>query len=214
MKTTMKEFFTLLLAVMLAVVSVACGKYEALPVAVEASEASISEDDAPNEPAPDEIHDDGDSKLETGIIVYSDGATLMICSLDGRNLNFLVAGDEVDKSGARGLMVGSEVDVYYIGVIDGGNTSAAQVTKLAQSQKQAAVRTDVNVTGGIILESDNMVLKITTFDGDDLIFPISGGEVDKSKAKVLAAGDYVTVFYEGEIINGKAGDVKVTRLVQ
>lgn len=209
-----KKILTLLFAVVLAAANASCGKAEALPVAVETSEALIIEDGTPDEPAPDDIHDGEDSKLETGIIVYSDGATLIICSPDGRNLNFLVAGGEVDKSETRGLVEGSKVDVYYIGGIDGSNTSAAQVTKLVQSQNQAAVRTDVGVTGGIILESDGASLKISTFNGDVWTFLISGGEVDRSKAKEIAAGDFITIFYDGEIIDGKAGDVKVTKLVQ
>lgn len=213
MKTMIDKVFILLLVFVLAALSAACGK-AGEPADLQASGVPVSEASTPDEPASDELHGSEDSKLETGIIVYSDGATLMICSPDGRNLSFLVAGDEVDKSGARGLVAGSEADVYYIGVIDGGNTSAAQVTKLSQSQKQAEIRTDVNVTGGIILESDSTALKLSTFGGDEWTFLIAGGGVDMSKTNGLAEGDYVTVFYEGEIINGEAGGVKVTKLVQ
>lgn len=213
MKTMIKIILAFLLAIMLAALTSACGKSEASAV-MEAFEPPVSEAATPDEPASDGLYDSGNSKLETGMIVYSDGATLMICSPDGRNLNFLVAGDEVDKSGARGLLEGSEVDVYYTGVIDGGNTSAAQVTKLSQSQNQAAVRTDVSVTGGMILESDGEYLKLSTFDGDERTFLISAGETDISKTNGLAQGDYVTVFYEGEIIDGNAGNVKATKLVQ
>lgn len=213
MKTMIDKVFILLLVFVLATLSAACGKAEK-PVDMQVSGVPVSEAATPDEPAPDELHDSGDSKLERGIIVYSDGATLMICSPDGRNLSFLVAGDEVDKSEARGLVEGSEADVYYIGVIDGGNTSAAQVTKLSQSQKQAEIRSDVNVTGGIILESNGETLKLSTFGGDEWTFLIAGGEVDTSKTNGLVEGDYVTVFYEGEIINGETGNVKVTKLVQ
>lgn len=207
----MKRIILLLLVIVTAAIFAACGN-SAAPVESDYPDFLIDEG-TPETEEPDEVIISEYGELVTGTVVYYDGAMLMICSLDNTNLNFLVAGGEVDKSEARELAVGSEVDIYFKGTVNGNDTSAAQVTKLVQSRKQAAVRTDLSVIGGVILGSDGSTLRITAFSGGELTFSIAN-EIDMENTNGLTAGDYVTVFYEGEITGDNAETVNVIKLVQ
>lgn len=212
---TRKIIFIFIITIIIALAGTACSKSEAPVAPAYGGIPEIGEDvdnSEPYEESPDKSNYQHGG-LETGIIVYYDGSTLIICTNDSRNLHLFVAEDEVDKSETGGLALGSEVDVYYTGVINGSDASAAQVTRLVQNQSQAVVRTDVSVIGGIILESDGAALRITTLDGEEQTFHI-GESVDKSNAKGLETGDYVTVFYEGGTTGTETGDVTVTKLVQ
>lgn len=217
MKETLRKIVIFAVTIVVAAVVSACGTVKAPETAGvgEYPESPFGEATEPEEAAAfADNPDNSELEIITGTVVYYDGATLMVCSEDYRSLNFLVAGDEVDKSGADELERGSGVDVYYMGIIEGGNTSAVQVAKLVQSAAQSKVSADVNLVGGIILKVGGETLTMVTFDGDELTFPIDDSETDKSNTKGLETGDYVTVFYTGEIIDNNAVDVAVVRLVQ
>ncbi len=152
--------------------------------------------------------------MVTGSIVYADGASLAVVSLEDQFLSFSVVGDDIDKSEVKGISNGAEVDIFYTGTINGRDTSQVKVTKLAQTKQQAAVRTDVHLTGGTILESDGTILKVATYDGAELSFDVSDTEIDREGADGLVIGEKVAVFFEGEIVDNSTENVRVVKLVQ
>lgn len=201
----MQKILALLL--IMAVISLTACADSAAPTVAGFDEPAIVDEE------PDEAAPAATEQLVTGTVVYYDGATLAICTPDHMNLNFLVAGGEVDTSETRGLLAGSAVDVHYTGTISGGNTSAAQVTKLAQTAEQAAVEDGMGVIGGIVTGADADQLHILTFGGEALTFAIASGDIDRTHSRDLQIDAYVTVFYKGVIANGGTSAVRVLKIV-
>lgn len=73
-----------------------------------------------------------------GVIEDATMNTLMMKTDDGQTLSF--ATEDADKSEAQGLSIGSEVNVYYTGQIEGGETTATHVVRIeSTAASQSAV---------------------------------------------------------------------------
>ncbi len=66
----------------------------------------------------------------TGTILDAAMNTIKIKAEDGRELSFVT--DNADKFNCDGLLIGSKVDIFYIGAIDGTDTSKVIVTYMEQ----------------------------------------------------------------------------------
>ncbi len=71
--------------------------------------------------------------LATGKILDATMNTIVIQADDGRKLSFSTM--DADKSKSRGLQIGSRVEIYYAGAIDGTDTSKATVVRVRQPKE-------------------------------------------------------------------------------
>lgn len=75
-------------------------------------------------------HSTPEEKQVSGTIVDATMNTITIETMEGMQLSFGTA--DADKSDASGLLLGSRVTIYYVGEIEGEDTSNAVVTRIEQ----------------------------------------------------------------------------------
>lgn len=72
--------------------------------------------------------------LVSGRILDATMNTIVIQTNDGRKLSFSTM--DADKSKSRGLLIGSRVDIFYTGTIEGTDTSKATVVRVRQPKSE------------------------------------------------------------------------------
>ena len=137
----MKRWIVAALAAVLCVALAACGK-DAQPssqsgASEPANSSGIRQADGIDESGSgvssgsqgsDEMPE-GESMVE-GVIVDAAMNSIVIRTEDGRELSF--GTEDADKAGCNGLLIDSQVRIYYTGSIDGTDTSKAVVTQMEQ----------------------------------------------------------------------------------
>lgn len=135
----MKRWIVAVLAAVLCVVLAACGK-DAQPsnssgirrvdMDGDGGGSSTSSGEQSGDPMPA-----GESMVE-GAIADAAMNSIVIRTEDGRELSFSTV--DADKTACNGLLVDSQVRIYYTGSIDETDTSNAVVTRMEQDALESA----------------------------------------------------------------------------
>ena len=144
----MKRWIVAALAAVLCVALAACGKDAQPSSKSEASDpvsssgirhvdmdddgggSSTSSGKQSSDPVPA-----GEAMVE-GAIVDAAMNSIVIRTEDGKELSFST--EDADKTACNGLLVDSQVRIYYTGSIDGTDTSNAAVTRMEQDALESA----------------------------------------------------------------------------
>ncbi len=150
--------------------------------------------------------DTGETKYVEGTVTDAAMDTVTIQTKDGRQISFATEG--ADMSGIADLAVGTDVEVFYTGIINGNDASTVKVVRLRETSAPAPT-----TIHGTILESDGSTLVLQP-DGGGAALTFLVADADGSEANGLVVGDDVTVTYTGTISGTDTSGVTVTKLSQ
>ena len=135
----MKRWIVAVLAAVLCVALAACGKDAQLSNSSGIQHVDMDGDGGVASTASGEQSGDpmpADESMVEGTIVDAAMNSIVIRTEDGKELSFST--EDADKTACNGLLVDSQVRIYYTGSIDGTDTSNAAVTRMEQDALENA----------------------------------------------------------------------------
>ncbi|MEG0752139.1 MAG: SH3 domain-containing protein [Oscillospiraceae bacterium] len=153
-------------------------------------------------------NDDGKQKDVEGILQSFSGSLIELKSTNGENLVFDVSSATLNAT--HGMVAGDDVRLTYTGKIKGGDTSGVTVLTVNDRTEKDPDLEEKLAQGSLVHSSMNTIV-IRTAQGEELSFPTAMAEMKIKDG--LITGNFVQVYYLGEIKNGDTRHVKVLRIV-
>lgn len=199
----MKKSYILMVLLLLALSTAACGKKSAsvIPTATEtAAESTIQETSA-------EAQDSKTKEISGTVIDAAMHSLVLKSGTDGAELMFTTEGADINLE--EGLVVGSEVLLVYTGELKGTDASKVKVLEIKDKADNQSLdegdrdMMDFNILQGTIVKGSetSVMITIRTEDGVDVTF--KGSDVTKIvTTSEITTGKDVALAYQGEY-NGK-----------